>query len=661
MESSTNAQNLAKAQASVRQKMADQKAAREKFKAENAECLNKMNDAQNALDAAKKACENIGADSIIDKQNKFVEAEKNLKEAEENLKKANRAKLMAGVRWQGMEQARQASIISPPYKSDVKKAEDEYDRKIQEANRALENKNRAEEEKKTAEVNKPADDLVKKANDLKAEENAAQAKYDEIAAECKRIMDEYNNLPDDFDEDTVEKMAEVPAGRNGVNSIASTRQNRNESSTIVNQSHAAAIDSSKLVDLRNVNDKNFRGWSPDVMKGYATVGIHLTPSRTFYMNQNYLFSDSLAKIGYDFQNKFKSTPEIQPLILNEFQPYQMLSIADLIPGAAQMAAGLLSKASNLVGNSVINIAKNAIHNNFLDKFSQNPNELYLTSHRREYFTTDPVTQVRNMFNGGIWLNTYELPFYGKTYLKAANSGKWQLGAAEKALGSGLGDLAKSIGIDYPSNPKFTPSMGSERQVETEFYLINSNSSWLKKNFQFIQAIFAGTAWVHMKYCVVQSPNVYNVLCPGRFQMYWAAMDSEITFEGKLRKNEKVSNELSKLGIKSIDKDMLWPDAWKIKLTIKDLTPNSFNLYADYYENGYCSDEISQLADQKSITDMLGELPKYFDSMLKDTVEAGMEEYGKIKGGVNDALKYLTNKQSELQNKSGVKKDDNGQL
>jgi hypothetical protein len=144
-------------------------------------------------------------------------------------------------------------------------------------------------------------------------------------------------------------------------------------------------------------------------------------------------------------------------------------------------------------------------------------------------------------------------------------------------------------------------------------------------------------------------------------MYWAAMDSEITFEGKLRKNEKVSNELSKLGIKSIDKDMLWPDAWKIKLTIKDLTPNSFNLYADYYENGYCSDEISQLANQKSITDMLGELPKYFDSMLKDTVETGMEEYGKIKGGVNEALDYLTSKQSKLQNDSGVNKDNNGQL
>jgi len=56
-------------------------------------------------------------------------------------------------------------------------------------------------------------------------------------------------------------------------------------------------------------------------------------------------------------------------------------------------------------------------------------------------------------------------------------------------------------------------MIGQRQLTTEFYLINSNASWLKKNFQFIQAIFAGTSWVHMRYCIVQSPNIYHVLCP----------------------------------------------------------------------------------------------------------------------------------------------------
>ena len=186
-----------------------------------------------------------------------------------------------------------------------------------------------------------------------------------------------------------------------------------------------------------------------------------------------------------------------------------------------------------------------------------------------------------------------------------------------------------MGIDYPANPKFTPDMNSGQQISTEFFLINSNSSWLKKNFQFIQAIFAGTMWLHMKYCIIQSPNVYHVLCPGRFQMYWAAMDSEVTFEGKLRKNEQVSEELMKLGVKSVDKGMLWPDAWKIRLTIRNLTPNSFNLYADYYERGYCSDEVAELADQISIEEMAAGLGSYFREISDDVTSIGVSEANKL--------------------------------
>jgi hypothetical protein len=80
-------------------------------------------------------------------------------------------------------------------------------------------------------------------------------------------------------------------------------------------------------------------------------------------------------------------------------------------------------------------------------------------------------------------------------------------------------------------------------------------------------------------------NVYNVLCPGRFNFLWAALSSEITFEGKLRKNVTVSQKLNKFS-KAIDDDMLWPDAWKITITIKDLTPNNFNTYINYFVHGF---------------------------------------------------------------------------
>jgi hypothetical protein len=39
-----------------------------------------------------------------------------------------------------------------------------------------------------------------------------------------------------------------------------------------------------------------------------------------------------------------------------------------------------------------------------------------------------------MFNGGKWLNTYEIPFYGKDYLEAKNSKTWSLGDSKGFLG-----------------------------------------------------------------------------------------------------------------------------------------------------------------------------------------------------------------------------------
>lgn len=57
--------------------------------------------------------------------------------------------------------------------------------------------------------------------------------------------------------------------------------------------------------------------------------------------------------------------------------------------------------------------------------------------------------------------------------------------------------------------------------------------------------------------------------------------STITFEGKLRKNSTISNRIFKDNIKSITSDMLWPDAWKLSIKIKDLTPNNFNTYINY--------------------------------------------------------------------------------
>ena len=167
-------------------------------------------------------------------------------------------------------------------------------------------------------------------------------------------------------------------------------------------------------------------------------------------------------------------------------------------------------------------------------------------------------------------------------------------------------------------------------IVSEFYLVNTNKQWLIKNFQFIQAFFAGAEWLHMKHCVVRPPNVYHVLCPGRFQIYWAAMDIDITFEGKLRKHQEASKELSKYS-KAIDENMLWPEAWKVDVTIRDLTPNNFNLYAEYYLNGFNADEIRSLEDYISVKDAVKEIGSYLMELGKELKDLTVD-------GINATLK-----------------------
>jgi hypothetical protein len=182
----------------------------------------------------------------------------------------------------------------------------------------------------------------------------------------------------------------------------------------------------------------------------------------------------------------------------------------------------------------------------------------------------------------------------------------------------------------------------KNNIVSEFYLVNTNTAWLKRNFEFIQAFFAGAEWLHMKHCIIQPPNVYHVLCPGRFQIYWAAIDIEVTFEGKLKRNIDASLYFQKLGIKSIDLDMLWPEAWKVKVEIKDLTPNNFNLYAEYYQHGFNADEIKSLEEYIGVTKAISGLTEYIIEMAKDIKDTTKENANNIKSNLTTLANTMKN-------------------
>ena len=416
-----------------------------------------------------------------------------------------------------------------------------------------------------------------------------------------------------------------------------------------------------LKDLRNLNYQNFRGYFDSYEEGeklgkfkefnnLARIAVDAktsnksymrSPSRSYIKGQDFMFADTFASYNSDSTNPFK--PEIQPLILNEFQPNEMITPADLLgPFLDVIMVGISKICGPALITPVMKVGGKFVTNNQIDKYSKNTWKLYRDNtgfakkkenkdRKRGYFTSDPVEIIMNMFgNGGKWLNTYELPYYGNDYISWKYSNKWKTGDASTFLGTGLAGSDEAIGlkmfgIDFPANPKFTASMGPTRkEIVSEFYLINKNDDWLIKNFKFLNAIYAGTNWLHLKYGIIRPPNVYHVLCPGRFQIYWAAMDCEITFEGKLRKNINVSNILQTF-TKSVDKDMLWPDAWKVKFTIKDLTPNNFNLYADYYLNGFERDALTQYENSQTLENAVKDLLTYIQNTFKSNPEEGSTE------------------------------------
>lgn len=208
-----------------------------------------------------------------------------------------------------------------------------------------------------------------------------------------------------------------------------------------------------LLDLRNINGVNFR-------KNENATGNE-SPSKSYFMNRDFLVIDSLSLKSYDtlenpeisnilhgIRENIEKAPLVQPLILNEFQPYDMLSPADLMPG------GIMSKVTQagqngaefLGGNVLISLGKNILMKTNIDRFSKNPELLYRMNEgtrKRKYFSSDPVQVVQNMFNGGRWLNTFQIPYYGNEYLSAKHSKNWKPAGAEGFFGSALaGDKPK---------------------------------------------------------------------------------------------------------------------------------------------------------------------------------------------------------------------------
>jgi hypothetical protein len=70
--------------------------------------------------------------------------------------------------------------------------------------------------------------------------------------------------------------------------------------------------------------------------------------------------------------------------------------------------------------------------------------------------------------------------------------------------------------------------------------------------------------------------------------------------------------------------MLWPDAWKINIKIRDLTPNNFNTYINYFAHGF-ENSVDILKDLKNETG-LGELKDFGKDMVEGLKNGNTKQF-----------------------------------
>jgi len=203
---------------------------------------------------------------------------------------------------------------------------------------------------------------------------------------------------------------------------------------------------------------------------------------------------------------------------------------------------------------------------------------------------------------GQYLNMYEIPFFSNAYLKADTTDNWSIGGSEKAVGQELATmLQENFSVNFPMMPVWSKSNESNLSIENEFFLINNSTDNLVNNFRFLTSLTAANFWVQLGF-VQQPPNVFDVVVPGRFHMYYAALGVVVDYVGKVRENPKA---VEKLALSGLREDNLFPDGYKVTIAVRDLTPNNFNVFVEFLNKDLEKIQIGDVRTRVNPLTLLG--------------------------------------------------------
>ena len=294
-------------------------------------------------------------------------------------------------------------------------------------------------------------------------------------------------------------------------------------------------------------------------------------ARTFTLN-DYNWSEE-----FSLESKSADTNRTIPkLILTEFQPEKSFNFDEATKAIGTKIASLAEKAKkSALGRGLVSAGATAAQR---AAFTLNA-----IPGSKDATTGVAMTFVRKLMQGQ-YLNVYEIPFFGDDYLVADSKDGWSESGSEKMLGKEANTtLKEDFSINFPMAPQWSKGdSGNKVNWSNSFHLINDTTTNLLRNFQFLNALTSGNYWMQLGF-IQQSPNVFDVHCPGRFHQYYSALGVKVYYKGKNRENREASVQLAKMGYKGFasgDNAVLFPDAFEIKIESKDLTPNNFNTYMD---------------------------------------------------------------------------------
>lgn len=317
----------------------------------------------------------------------------------------------------------------------------------------------------------------------------------------------------------------------------------------------------KLSNEYNTSDKDLR--------------IDMRNKATGDSNSNcvYYLSDYNWSMNEKALNKMGLKPADFPYIrVYELQPDRRVSfkkIADNIAGVVDQASNWLLGTAGTIVTALVN-------------------KLGATTAEAQAYSSN--TKWVDDLLAGDWVGQYDIPYFGNDFFKSSSSSGWSMGnLLEKS-----DFLKNSLTMNVQDIPTWQYTPGEGQTLTCPIVLVNETIEDFIKNLKFLYSFTMGSFWLQESFLRYRSPNLYRLICPGRFVYLYAALDVSAEYLGKIKRYSTADAKRFfgeddsafenfkplKRYITGMDTCNI-PEAFKVSATFKNLTPNAFNIINGY--------------------------------------------------------------------------------